>query len=178
MSTPPTAPPLVTEPAEPPAPPGLQRRIRMARLQLVGLVLLLALPVCAVLGLLGPGAGQARAAGAGLELSVQYPERLRHKTSLTLEAALKNTGSQTLPQARLRIAEPYFAHFSRAEFTPLPQRVTDEYFELDLRELAAGETRKLVVHLEADKWGRHPGRVTASAGAEALAVDFSTTVLP
>ncbi|MCW7537389.1 hypothetical protein OOT46_05920 [Aquabacterium sp. A7-Y] len=165
---------------EPPAPPQLDRRIELAPLQILGLLLLLALPVAALSGALGPRHGHESASGQGLELSVDYPERLRHQTSLTLEVSVKNTGSAALQQTLLRIDEPYFAHFSQARFTPEPGRLSDEHYEVDLGELAPGASRKLVVHLEADEWGRHAGRVSAQAsqGAPPVEVAFATVVFP
>ncbi len=167
------------EPPKPPEPPPFERRVQISGVQLVGIGLLSLLPLAALTGLLGTKEEEARASAGALELSVRYPARTHHSVSEAVELAVKNTGTQPLAGAGLRLGDGYLSHFEDARFTPAVQRLGEDGAELELGELAPGETRRLVVELRARHFGTHDGRISAVAeGAEPVVLEVSTLVLP
>jgi hypothetical protein len=164
---------------QPPQPPPFQRRIQISAAQLAGIALLLVLPVAALSGLLGTKKREVRASAGALELSARYPSRMHYKTSGSLELRLKNTGAGAIGSATLRLGDSYLQHFADAQFQPQVQRLNEEGVEIDLGELAPGQTRRLRVELRAEDYGTHDGQVSASAqGLPPVALEVSTLVLP
>lgn len=168
------------EPAEPPSPPQLPPRIRIGRVQAVGVPLLALLPAIALTGLLGEREGHAgNRSATGVSLQVDYPEVLRYRTTHGLDITVRNEGAAPLAEASLQIDQSYLKAFTRPQMTPTAQRVTQQHQEVPLGPLAPGEVRRVVATLEADNYGSHSGRVrlAAPAGVD-VAVDVSTLVLP
>jgi hypothetical protein len=164
---------------DPPQPPPFQRKIIIGRVQAIGVGVLCLIVIAAVAGLLGLKPGHARAAGAGLEVEVQYPRILRYKTSLPLEIRIRNTAGQALANVEVQIARPYLDGFQDVHVTPGAREITERHYRVVLDQLPAGETREVVTWLEAQRSGRLPASVRVSIAAQPpLDLHWSTTVLP
>lgn len=170
---------MADQPPQPPPPPAFRRRVRIPRLQMAGIALLAALPAAALLGAFGVGDRQASASAGPLQLQVRYADRLRYYMAHPLELRVTNRGSEPLPTVRVSVSAGYLAAFSNVSYEPAPRLLTAEAAEFELRDLAAGQTQRIVVHLEADAYGRHDGRVTAAPGGGGPAeIALSTRVFP
>jgi len=167
------------DPPEPPQPPPFQRRIRISGLQTMGVGLLVLLPLAALTGLVTPETHESRASAGPLELTVRYPARMYYSTFEALELGLKNTGSHALSSARVQLPTDYLSNFDNVLIRPHVQHLSEARAQIDLGELAPGQTRKLVVEVRASDYGRHDGRISAAAGdAASVALEVSTLVLP
>jgi hypothetical protein len=115
---------------DPPQPPPFQRKIIIGRVQAIGVGVLCLIVIAAVAGLLGLKPGHARAAGAGLEVEVQYPRILRYKTSLPLEIRIRNTAGQALANVEVQIARPYLDGFQDVHVTPGAREITERHYRV------------------------------------------------
>lgn len=165
--------------AEPPAPPDFRRRLRFGWTQIVGVGLLSLLPVVALTGALDTTERTAEAHAGTLALVARYPASMHHGSNATLELSVRNDGSQPLRDVRLRFDDRYLSRFADLRFTPPPWRLDDTHAEVLLGEIAGGETRRVVLHLQADHYGRPQGSIVAQAEpSDEARVDVSTLVLP
>lgn len=144
----------------PPSAPAVAPRVRMHREELIGMVALALLPLLALLGLFGPGDGEARAAGDVLALEVTYPERVRRGMPATLEARVTNRSAATLPTVALDPGGAFADAFTSVQVTPPPAGT----YDVVLRDVRPGETRRVIVALTAHEAGRHEGTVVATPG--------------
>lgn len=151
----------------------------MAWPQVIGISLLAALPVADLYGVLGVREHEASASSATLGIEARYPDPARFRNERTLELRVTNPGNVTLEQVNVLVDDSYLAGFSRPRATPLPLRVTDTDLEFTIPALAPGQTRRILIDLQPEHYGRHSGRVVATAaGAARAAVTVSTFVLP
>jgi hypothetical protein len=165
---------------QPPAPPQPQPRIRVGRVQAIGVSVLALLPVVALTGLLGERRQHAHHANGDLELQIDYPMVLRFKTSRLLQIGVHNQGRAPLSQLTVQIEQSYLQAFTHLQTTPPMHDVTTLHQQLTLETVPPGQTRRVLVTLEAAHYGRHAGkvRVADANGREATAVAISTLVLP
>lgn len=159
---------------QPPAPPTTHPRIRIRTQQLVGLILLAAIPVLAVLGVFGEKTGEARAETSELELRVRYPARLRYKTLHPLEVHVRNLSDRPLDRVTVRFADAYISQFSNVQFMPSVNKA----FEVELRDVQPGEERLVSAELQAERYGRHSGTVTATTGPTSVTAPLQTFTFP
>jgi hypothetical protein len=164
---------------DPPQPPPFQRKIIVARVQAIGVSVLAAIVVAALLGLLGLRPGETQAASGGLEVMVSYPKILRYRTSLPLEVSVKNTGHAALSRVDVRFDRAYIEAFQDVRLTPDPGDVSDRHYTVRLANVPPGESRKVVAWLEAHARGPQRARLQVAAESQpALDLDWTTTVLP
>ena len=163
---------------QPPKPPDLGREFELRTVQAIGVGLLAVIVVLAALGLFGINRGQAAARGESLDLEVSYPERFRYKMRGALDIRLTNTGSQPIETATVHFDRQYVDSFSGLQFTPSPESITDEYYEVVLMDIAPGMSKRIAVEVEAEEYWRHAGFVEVEANGESLRVDLSTFVFP
>lgn len=164
---------------EPPRPPRFRRRIQVGWLQIVGVSLLALLPLAALSGLLGVRDRQAEAESQRLALQLRYPDRAHYGTSHPLEIQVTNRGAEPLSPVTVRIAEDYLSGFALMQMTPQPERVTGRDYEVEIAQLLPGQTRRIVLQLQPDDYGRQSGRISASPpDGSPVEIDVSTLVLP
>ena len=164
---------------DPPQPPPFQRRIVIARVQAIGIGVLCLIVIAAIAGLLGLKPGHTKAAGAGLEVEVEYPRILRYKTSLPLQIRIRNTAGQALANVDVQIACSYLEGFQDVQVTPDTREITERHYRVVLDELPAGETREVITWLEAQRSGRLPASLRVGVAAQPpLDLHWTTTVLP
>ena len=58
------------------------------------------------------------------------------------------------------------------------KRVPERAYEVEVRDLAAGEERLVSAEIQAQRYGRHVGEITAQSGAESLSVQVRTVTFP
>src|SRR5688572_3572602 len=96
---------------EPPRPPPFQRKVVIAPVQAIGVSVLAAIVVAALVGVLGLRPGETKASGTGLDVQVSYPHIVRYRTSMPLEVNVKNTGSAPLARVEVRVDRKYLDAF-------------------------------------------------------------------
>lgn len=164
---------------QPPEPPPFERRVRLERLQLIGVPLLALIPLAALFGVFGQRSESVRAVGDGVTLELRYPSLLRYKTALPFEATVHNSGAQPLSQVAVRIDDAWLSHFTRIDLMPQPERLTERHAEIVIDELPPGAQRKVIGVFEAHDRGRHTGQASVAIGGRVAATaELSTLVLP
>lgn len=161
-------------PSEPPELPDLSRKLRFGGWQAVGLGLIMLIPVLAAFKVFGAGSATAAHRGTGLILSVDYPPRIRHGSMETVSVLVTNQASAGLDTVTVRFDSSYLARFTDPQFVPSPSRA----YEVELTDLAFGETRRVQLGVRANEYGRHRGRITASHPSDTAEVSISTFVFP
>jgi hypothetical protein len=171
-----------------PRPPKMDRKVCAPPLQWLFLGLLVLVPLLAVFGIFGPRQATVESAGTGIELRARYPSLLRHKLIEPFSLEVRNTLSTQLPRVIVRLDRGYVEHFSEVTFTPEPERVTEQSYEIVLQDVQPGETRRIAGQVQGERYGRRRGAVAAirddgvsssSTRAEGGArVELSTFVFP
>lgn len=165
--------------AQPPAPPDFPRRLRFGWTQIIGVGLLSLLPIVALTGALGSIERETHARSGALVLNVRYPASMHYKAKQTVELHARNDGAQALRDVRVRFDDAYLSRFDELHFTPQVSLLDERHAEIALGELDAGATRRVLLHFEADRYGRARGSISVVAESAGEArVDVSTLVLP
>lgn len=159
---------------DPPAPPETRRRISLYRFQVLGLPLLLAIPVLALFGVFGERWSVAHAGSRALDVSVRYPAVFRYKMIDAIELHVHNRGSTTIDTLTVTLDSAYAGRFSTV--TAVPPFIGP--FELQLTDVAAQQSRRVRIELQAERYWSHSGRLTIAAGADTLRLPLATMVLP
>jgi hypothetical protein len=163
----------------PPEAPEFDRRVELNWTQLIGVPLIMLLPVLALLGLFGQTFDTAVQANDELELHVRYATRFRHGMVNPVEVTVRNLSAQTVENVRVEFDDAYLGRFIRVTFKPEVARISQEAYTVALGPIAPGESRRVVVTVEADEYGRHHGRVTAAGeNGPAVVVSLTTTIFP
>lgn len=154
-----------------------RRRLQFPGLQLVGVALLLAVPILAVLGVFGPCSDTVAETMPGLEMQVKYPTRFRYQMFSTLEVSLENTSNRSPGPITVTFDRNYISRFSQVQFTPSVKSVTATDYRVQV-DIPPGEIRRISVSLQADRYGIHDGSVGARVNGASILVPVSTFVFP
>lgn len=163
----------------PPGPPEVRRSFALYSFQVIGLPLLILFPVLALLGVFGETFDQVQAASDALEMTVDYPSRYRYKMINDLQVSVRNNSDQTLQTLTVSFSSDYIDRFSTVTFTPDVSRVTGDIYEVELTEVAPGETQVIRVEIQGEQYGQHTGHITAAAdGLAPVEVQVATFIFP
>lgn len=164
---------------EPPSPPSVGRGVRFGPLQAAGLVLIVAIPVLALLGLFGESTAELSATLPDLEVHITYPARTRYQTGSAVQVTVRNITSLPLEDLTVRFGRHYLEGFADVKFTPAVDVVTEEGYEVRLSGIPAGASRVVSVSVLAEEYWCRRGTVTVErAGAEPLRFQLETFVFP
>ena len=164
--------------AMPPSPDRIERRLRLTAGQLAGVMAIALLPVLAVCGVFGASSGVAVATAVGLELTVEYPRRLRMNVEQFVRITVRNRSDATLDEIRIELDNDYLDAFSDLRFNPPPGVVDIRRHVLTLHGIAPGRERVVSIEVRANRAWLHRGSVVAEAGSAPAGVDISTLVFP
>lgn|SRR5688572_29232234 len=165
--------------AEPPQPPPIERKLKLYLTQIIGIPLLILVPVLALLGMFGETEDKVTTSNPQLEMQVDYPTRFRYKMLDSVIVSLSNTSAQPISAVEVGFERSYVEGFSTVTFTPAAHEITDSAYFVEVADLQPGETRIISVDIQAEKYGRHQGAITATAeNAEALRVLIETFTFP
>jgi hypothetical protein len=131
-----------------PQPPEIKRQLHLAPEQMVGVALLLLFVLLGSFRVFGAVTGQVVSEDTPLRLEVTYPERTRLGMRGTIEARLTNTGTEDLEIVIARFHRSFIDAFS-PEFMPAADRIKTLSYEVDLADVLPGETRVVLVDVEA-----------------------------
>lgn len=159
---------------EPPKAPTIPAKIRLNRSEKMGLPFLFLLPVLAVAGAFGPATEVVEGQTSSVGWSAEYPSRLRFQNSERLNVRVQNRSQVTLAQVKLAFDPNYIHAFTTVAFDPAPSKS----YEVELQNLAPGESRLVSVQLAAEQYGPHKGWIALSDGQEAARANLSTFIFP
>lgn len=159
----------------PPDAPETRRSVSMHTYQWIGIPLLLLVPLLAVLGAFGESWQTARAKAGPLDVTVTYPTKYRYKQINSMEVHVRNTGASVLDTVTVAFDTVYGTRFSTITSVPA---FTDA-FEVSLVALQPGESRLAWIELQAERYWRHQGDLSITAGAaDTIRIPLSTIVYP
>lgn len=159
----------------PPSAPPIDRRFEMPVVNAVFMCAFAAVVVLALLGVFGRSQRSASAQSAGLALSIEYPSRFRYEQLSPLVLRVSNTAPQEIDTLTVRFDVAYLSQFSQIEMVPS----ADRPWEVDLLDVMPGETRRVSMELQGERYGRHSGFVSASASnTDSVSVRISTFTFP
>lgn len=165
--------------AEPPQPPSIERKFKLYLTQMIGIPLLILVPVLALLGMFGETEDKVTISNPQLEMQVDYPTRFRYKMIDSVTVSLSNSSAEPISTVEIGFDRSYVEGFSTVTFTPAAHQITDTAYVVEVADLQPGETRIISVEIQAEKYGRHQGAITATAeNAEALRVVIKTFTFP
>ena len=172
---------VIPTPPNPPHPP-YPREVRLGALEWIGIPLLALLPLLALVGALGPSSDRLAlpVPEAGLRLELSYPTRLRHKGDGEMQLLVHNTGPTAQDGLTLNLDQRYLQAFGRVQPLPAPQQLSATALRIALPALPAGDSARVRLMFEADRWGRQPGwlALDRADGTTLARLDFHTLVLP
>lgn len=159
----------------PPRPPVDPRGPRLSRANVVGVTFLGAIVVLAAFGLFGERWGSTSARVDALELSVHYPTAFRYKQINAMHVLVVNRSRAVIDTLTVAFDPTYIGHFSDVTSTPSAARP----WEVELPGVKPGETRRVHVTLQAEKYGRHAGTVSAFfPGSDTAEANVATVIFP
>jgi hypothetical protein len=155
--------------------PSVERRFALYRFQLPGLVLLALIPVLALAGAFGESHADAEARAGAIAVRVHHPSRLRFEQITTMDILVTNAGAVRFDTLVVSIDTTYLSRFSGVTLTPSATAP----FDVELTDVAPGESRRVHVEMDAMRAGRHRGMVRVSGGgADTATLDIATIVFP
>lgn len=159
--------------ADPPEPPEVERRVRLLPMQWVGIPLLLVPVLLAAFGVFGESWDTATASSATISVDVRWPTRFRYKQLNEVHVWVENRTGGVLDTVTVALDTAYASRFSTV--TAIPD--FDDAYSLSLVALRPGERRLAVIELQAERYGRHEGRLDVVAGDTAR-LRLHTIVFP
>lgn len=161
---------------QPPQPPEIGRKLDLPMSQVAVVLLFAAIVMLAAFGFFGETRGTTSSRGStSLELNVDYPARFRYKQINPLQVFVTNRTAALLDTVTVAFDTAYIAPFSNESFTPSAVRA----WEVELTGLKPGETRRIEVGLQGERYGRHTGSISAYfTGSDTATATVSTIIFP
>jgi hypothetical protein len=159
---------------QPPEPPYVDRRLRLARPQWIGLPLIALIPVLAMAGVFGERWGADEGVSGALHARIDYPTRLRTRPTKPTTIHVENRSTATLDTIEVTLDSTYLEQFSEVSVVPSP---TDAA-ALELIGVPPGGIRRVHVQLNAGSVGRHSGRFVVRARTDSVVLRVRSTVFP
>ncbi|MFY0535862.1 hypothetical protein [Nannocystis pusilla] len=167
------------EPDHPPSPPEIDRRLRFHREQLLLLPLMFAVPLMALLGLLGGPRVRQEIDLRGVHLAVEFAPRDHLEDWGRMHVTVVNRAAAPLVDARAEFAAALLDRLWRPSFHPQLAHIEADWYVVPLGDVPAGATRVVTLDYRSTEPGKLAGAVRVAAGDEALAeLPIHITVLP
>ncbi|MGH7446937.1 MAG: hypothetical protein ACRELT_05225 [Longimicrobiales bacterium] len=144
------------------------------RFQWAALPLLLMIPLLAVFGVFGERWITADAQSGALELTVRYPSAFRYKLLDAIDITVRNRGTATIDTLTLALDTAYASRFSAVAAVP----PFTGSFEVQIVDLAAGESRRARIEIQAERYWSHSGQLVAATRSDTARVLLTTMVYP
>jgi hypothetical protein len=152
----------------------MRRRSALYRFQLLGLPFLVAIPVLALFGVFGERWNSVRAESGALAISVRYPAAFRYKMIDAIELHVSNRGAAVIDTVNVALDTAYAGRFSTV--TAIPP--FNGPFEVDLPALAARESRRVRIEIQAERYWSHTGELTVASRTDTIRIPLRTVVYP
>ncbi|PCC71989.1 hypothetical protein SAMN02745121_08032 [Nannocystis exedens] len=163
----------------PPPAPEIERRLQFHRPQLLLMPLMFAVPILALLGLLGGPRVREEIDLGGVHLAVEYAPRDHLEDWGRVYVTVVNRSPAPLADARAEFARALLDALWQPSFQPQLARIDGEWYVVPLGDLPPGATRAVTLDYRSTDPGRLNGSVRVRAGDEALAeLPIHIAVLP
>jgi hypothetical protein len=156
--------------------PQLPKRFRMWKHQWVGIPVLLAIPILALTGFFGDSFETSVSGRADLlELHAKFPTKARYGFEDEIRLEVRNKSGRTLPKVEVLLDPEYLAQFSEVYIHPSTERP----YQLVLRDVGPGESRKITVEYRGKSYGAHSGKFKALVdGTEVAVAEIGSYTFP
>jgi hypothetical protein len=162
-----------------PQPPDVEKRLRFTRSQFVGMPILFALSLLALLGVFDHASTQQVHRSEQVEVTVDYPTRFNYNQPDRLHIHVRNLSMITIPTVTVGIEDAYLRAFSEIQFTPAVDQVEDEWFQVHFNDVSPEGIYGLLVEFHSQGIGPHSGRIRVQPeGSEAVEMQISTFIFP
>ncbi len=141
----------------------MQPRAAFYQYQVIGMLIIVLIPVLALAGVFGTRTGSVDVASETLALTVKYPEIFRYKTVEPFMITAENISEQP-QEVVVTIDVAYLSQFSNVQFTPEPDKITDEEYIFRLGTLETGGEALIAGEIESEQYGQLKGTVAAYVG--------------
>lgn len=158
----------------PPEPPPGSARLRLTRLQRLGLPVLFLIPILALFGLLGEHFAMAHARGAGVTLDARYPDRAHYRQPLSIRLHVRNDSPQKMDTITVVLDSAFMSGFSDVSVST----TLNGAYVARLTGLAPGESRQLNAMVSGERAGRHAGSISVSTPLGTVRTPAATFVFP
>lgn len=163
------------EVGEPPQPPEMARRARIHGYQWIGLSIMGAVVLAAMLGAFGETRRDGSTRVDGLSVEHRHPTRFRYKTIDAITLTVTNTSGSMLDTVTVSFDTAYMNRFSNVSIVPSPARAWD----VELVDVQPGESRIVVAEIQAEHYWRHAGTIEVSGpGTDTARIDIATISIP
>lgn len=167
------------EPSRPPQPPPVDRKLQFYLLQAVGIPLMMLIPILALLGVFGEMVHEVTTSNSELEMHVKFPTRFRYKMIDSVTVSLRNNSNQAFKTVHVSFDRAYIESFSTVTFTPSVKHVTGTTYVVELTDLQPGETRLILVSIQAEIYGNHQGTINVNPDSDnGLQASINTFTFP
>jgi hypothetical protein len=143
-------------------------------LQLFGIATMALVPVLAVIGYLDERWATHRTTVGAVEATVEYPTQFRAKLRRPMSVEIANGSGAAVAGVEVAFDVDYLQQFAGVTMTPAPR----DAYTVSFTSVEPGERRRIVLHFEGDRVGRHDGRIVIRVANRAATVPVQTTVLP
>lgn len=158
-----------SEPPSPPQPPLQDKLWRFYHHQLVGVPLMAAIVVAALMGVFGLTEQRLVAAGSAVTLEVDAVERFRYRMPGRFDVTVTNSTQQAIDDVTLRIESGYLSGFAEISFSPSVKIIDQQWWTFELGDLNPGETRVISGEFRSEEVGSFIGDVEVASGGSRLA---------
>lgn len=161
---------------EPPQPPAVGRGFRAVPSQIAGVLLFLTVVLLAAFGTFGESRRTVEQSSPRLAVHVEYPERYRYKQTNRLVALITNRSSTPFDTLRLSLDTVYMRGFSNVSALP----AASAPWEIELPDVQPGETRRVEIEMQAERYWRHSGALTVAGTGpgDSVRVEIATFTWP
>lgn len=163
-----------SEQTRPPEPPPGNPRLRLTRLQQLGLPVLFLIPILALFGLLGEHFTTTHARGAGVTFDARYPDRAHYRQPLSIRVHVHNDTPTRMDTVTVVLDSAFMSGFSDVSVSA----TLDGAYIARLTNLAPGESRQVNAMVSGEHAGRHAGDIGVTTPLGSVRAPVATFVFP
>lgn len=158
----------------PPDPPTVPRALRLTALQRIGLPVLFAIPILALFGVFGEHFTTAHADGAGLAITMRYPDRAHYRQPVSFRLSMRNVSARPVDTITVTLDTAFMRAFSDVSLSaPL-----NGAYVARVTNVAPGETRAISAMVSGERYGRHAGVIAVTGPQGTARLPVATFVFP
>ncbi|HEX6133313.1 MAG TPA: hypothetical protein VFZ24_05105 [Longimicrobiales bacterium] len=159
---------------DPPGAPRTRRHVSLFGFQWVGVAVLAAFPVLALLGVFGERWATVESTGGPLHVNVRYPTVFRYKMLNAIDLDVRNTGTAVIDTITVALDTVYASRFSTITAVP----PFSGPYEVELPAVQPRETRRVRIEIQAERYWVHAGTLTVATRTDTVRVPLRTTIYP
>lgn len=155
--------------------PDIKPEIRTWKYQWMGMLFLISIPFMALLGFFGEKMGEKLERINDIEISLEYPERMRLGQTEYLRFKISNKSDKDLKNISLKLNHNYLKNFH--EFESLPS--LDDNLEIPVGDISQHTDKHAYLKIKANDFGLHHAKLSLKhLNTQMKQLEFKTLVFP